>query len=182
MPNGRCRFLSKNKELLILCCFKNEKKQKAQLVCNLDKKTIEIRSPNYLILGKRYHMTASIDLNGTGKTKFFCDNSLLKEISYISNHVLDWIIPQRPELMGCDLKVKLRCSKSETIYHLQEYSKSKTIYLSEWANFGRHGNKMHGRCISISSNGYIRIHYRDQDEHGPGNFLNIDTHGTFYSV
>ena len=94
LPDGRCRFLSDDKNTVNLCYFRNGELQKGpRLHFDRITRTIVIRSNTYVFDGTKYHTVAEIRVKSPVKTSFFIDDDLVKQINFVDSRSLDWVLP-----------------------------------------------------------------------------------------
>ena len=134
-PDGRCRFIAKDKSVCVLCYFKDGRKLKGpQLKYVTSKKQVEIRSKTWIVNGQEVFTLAVIEKNMIGRTGYFVDEKLVKSVSFIGGHTLDWLTEdqgtQRESPVEFDGLILAECNQN---------------------------NELHGRGIEIYSVGEIFI-------------------------
>ena len=94
-PNGRCRFITKDGNITVLCYFVNGEMLKGPwLFCDYKNDTIRITSPmfNFEVDGSLHFVTAEIQAGKSGTSYTYRDDKLIKKVDSIDAKMLNWIL------------------------------------------------------------------------------------------
>ena len=168
IPDGRCAFQYNDRSFSVLCYFKDGLLQKGPWL-SIDKKknTVLIRSQTQTLKGNSYCMTAEIEVGQSGSSSLFRDDKLVLKVEYIQKWLLDWIIPELPELIAREeLPIKLSLTTKSQGGTKLSFGEAKN-------------NLLFGRGILTSRNSIIDIGYYENSHFAIGNFIDLRSDGSF---
>ena len=56
-------------------------------------KTVVMRSNTNVFESHKYHTVTEIKLDGPAWTRFFVDGELVRQVNFVDNRSIDWVLP-----------------------------------------------------------------------------------------